>query len=86
MAKEKIEKTNAMRILDRAKIAYIHRCWEDATAEHTGVELAAALQQNAPAETAMQEVSSGAAVQEDPAKNEKEPDGKAEANDAHGNT
>lgn len=47
---------------------------------------AAALQQNAPAETAMQEVSSGAAVQEDPAKNEKEPDGKAEANDAHGNT
>ena len=47
---------------------------------------AAALQQNAPAETTMQEVSSGAAVQEDPAKNEKEPDGKAEANDAHGNT
>ena len=46
VAKEKIEKTNAMRILDRSKIAYIHRCWEDATAEHTGVELAAALQQN----------------------------------------
>ena len=46
MAKEKLEKTNAMRILDRAKIAYTHRCWEEATAEHTGVELAAALGQN----------------------------------------
>ncbi len=46
MAKEKIEKTNAMRILDRAKIPYVHRCWEAATAEHTGTELAAALGQN----------------------------------------
>ena len=46
MAKDKFDKTNAMRILDRAKVSYIHRSWEDATAENTGVELAAALGQN----------------------------------------
>ncbi|MBQ8688339.1 MAG: Cys-tRNA(Pro) deacylase [Ruminococcus sp.] len=46
MAKENPTKTNAMRILDRAKVSYIHRSWEEATAEHTGVELAAALGQN----------------------------------------
>ncbi len=42
----KPEKTNAMRILDRAKIPYQHRFWESATGEHTGVELAHALGQN----------------------------------------
>ncbi len=46
MAKEKMEKTNAMRILDKAKVSYIHRFWEHATGQHTGVELAAALGQN----------------------------------------
>ena len=46
MAKEKLEKTNAMRILDRSKVSYIHRSWDDATAENTGVELAAALGQD----------------------------------------
>lgn len=46
MAKEKVEKTNAMRILDRAKVPYVHRCWEQATGQHTGVELAAALGQD----------------------------------------
>lgn len=46
MAKGKIEKTNAIRILDKAKVPYIHRSWEQATGQHTGVELAAALEQN----------------------------------------
>lgn len=46
MSKEKQEKTNAMRILDQAKIPYMHRCWEQATPQNTGVELAAALGQN----------------------------------------
>ncbi len=46
MAKEKIEKTNAIRILDKAKIHYIHRSWDKATGQHTGIELAAALGQN----------------------------------------
>lgn len=46
MSKEKQEKTNAMRILDQAKISYTHRCWEQATPQNTGVELAAALGQN----------------------------------------
>ncbi len=46
MAKDKFDKTNAMRILDRAKVSYIHRSWESATAENTGVELAVALGQN----------------------------------------
>lgn len=46
MAKDKTEKTNAMRILDRSKGTYIHRCWENATAENTGTELAAALGQD----------------------------------------
>lgn len=43
MAKEKIIKTNAIRMLDKAKVPYIHRCWEQATGQHTGVELAQAL-------------------------------------------
>lgn len=46
MAKEKIEKTNAIRILDKAKVPYVHRRWEQATGQHTGVELAAALGQD----------------------------------------
>ncbi len=46
MAKDKTEKTNAMRILDRCKISYQHHIWEAATAENTGSELAAALGQN----------------------------------------
>lgn len=46
MSKDKTEKTNAMRILDRCKVQYVHRCWENATSENTGVELAAALDQN----------------------------------------
>lgn len=46
MAKEKMEKTNAIRMLDRAKVSYTHRSWEQATGQHTGVELAAALGQN----------------------------------------
>lgn len=46
MSKDKTEKTNAMRILDRCKVQYVHRCWENATSENTGVELAAALGQN----------------------------------------
>lgn len=46
MSKDKTEKTNAMRILDRCKVNYIHRCWESATPENTGTELAAALGQN----------------------------------------
>ncbi len=46
MPKEKSEKTNAMRILDRAKLPYTHHHWPQATAQHTGVELAAALGQN----------------------------------------
>ncbi len=45
MAKEKLEKTNAIRILEREKIPYQHRIWEKATKENTGVELAAALEQ-----------------------------------------
>ena len=45
MAKEKLEKTNAIRILEREQIPYQHRSWEKATKEHTGVELAAALGQ-----------------------------------------
>ena len=45
MAKEKLEKTNAIRILEREKIPYQHRSWEKATRENTGVELAAALGQ-----------------------------------------
>lgn len=46
MAKEKIIKTNAIRILEKAKVPYTHRCWEQATGQHTGVELAQALGQN----------------------------------------
>lgn len=46
MAKSQSEKTNAMRILDRAGISYVHRFWEEATSQHTGVELAAALNQS----------------------------------------
>lgn len=46
MAKEKIIKTNAIRILEKAKVPYVHRCWEQATGQHTGVELAQALGQN----------------------------------------
>lgn len=46
MPKDKTEKTNAMRILDKYKIQYIHRCWENASPENTGTELAAALNQN----------------------------------------
>lgn len=46
MAKDKTEKTNAMRILDRCRANYVHRCWENATSENTGVELAAALGQD----------------------------------------
>ena len=46
MAKEKIIKTNAIRILEKAKVPYAHRCWEQATGQHTGVELAQALGQN----------------------------------------
>jgi Cys-tRNA(Pro)/Cys-tRNA(Cys) deacylase len=45
MAKEKLEKTNAIRILEREKIPYHHRVWAAATRENTGVELAAALGQ-----------------------------------------
>ena len=50
MAKEKVIKTNAIRMLDKAKVPYVHRSWEQATGQHTGVELAAALGQN-PANT-----------------------------------
>lgn len=46
LSKDKTEKTNAMRILDRCKASYVHRCWESATSENTGVELAAALGQD----------------------------------------
>ncbi len=46
MSKDKTEKTNAMRILDRYKVHYTHRYWEAATAENTGIELAAALGQD----------------------------------------
>ena len=46
MAKEKVIKTNAIRMLDKAKVPYVHRSWEQATGQHTGVELAAALGQN----------------------------------------
>lgn len=46
LAKDKTEKTNAMRILDKFKVSYVHRCWESATSENTGTELAAALGQN----------------------------------------
>ncbi len=46
MAKEKMEKTNAMRMLDRAKIPYVCHVWEEATGQHTGVELAHALGEN----------------------------------------
>ena len=46
MAKEKILKTNAIRMLEKAKVPYTHRVWEAATGQHTGVELAAALGQN----------------------------------------
>lgn len=45
MTKEKLEKTNAIRILERENIAYQHRSWAAATRENTGVELAAALGQ-----------------------------------------
>ena len=45
MAKEKLEKTNAIRILDREKVSYQHRSWPAATKENTGVELAQALGQ-----------------------------------------
>ena len=38
MAKEKIIKTNAIRMLDKAKVPYIHRCWEQATGQHTKSE------------------------------------------------
>ena len=40
MAKEKVIKTNAIRMLDKAKVPYVHRSWEQATGQHTGVELA----------------------------------------------
>lgn len=43
MAKEKLEKTNAIRILEREKVSYQHRSWSAATKENTGVELAQAL-------------------------------------------
>ena len=46
MAKDKVIKTNAIRMLDKAKVPYVHRSWEQATGQHTGVELAAALGQN----------------------------------------
>lgn len=46
MSKDKIEKTNAMRILERNKVLFVHRVWEQATSENTGTELAAALGQN----------------------------------------
>ncbi|MCC8111179.1 MAG: Cys-tRNA(Pro) deacylase [Ruminococcus sp.] len=46
MSKEKKEKTNAMHILDRAKVSYVHHSWEQATGQHTGVELAKALGEN----------------------------------------
>ncbi len=46
MAKEKLEKTNAIRILDRAKVPYIHHQWEQATGKNTGIELAKALGQD----------------------------------------
>lgn len=46
MSKDKTEKTNAMRILDRCKVHYTHKYWESATAENTGFELAVALDQN----------------------------------------
>lgn len=45
MAKDKIEKTNAMRILEKNKVPYTHRCWESATGSNTGVELATAMGQ-----------------------------------------
>ena len=45
MAKEKLEKTNAIRILEREKVSYQHRSWSAATKENTGVELAQALGQ-----------------------------------------
>lgn len=45
MAKEKLEKTNAIRILEREKVSYQHRSWPEATKENTGVELAQALGQ-----------------------------------------
>jgi len=45
MAKEKLEKTNAIRILEREKVSYQHRSWPAATKENTGVELAQALGQ-----------------------------------------
>ena len=45
MAKEKLEKTNAIRILEREKVSYQHRSWQAATKENTGVELAQALGQ-----------------------------------------
>ena len=43
MAKEKVIKTNAIRMLDKAKVPYVHRSWEQATGQHTGVELALSL-------------------------------------------
>lgn len=46
LAKDKTEKTNAMRILDRCKAQYVHSSWEEATSENTGTELAAALGQD----------------------------------------
>ena len=46
MAKEKLEKTNAIRILEREKVSYQHRSWSAATKENTGVELAQALGQS----------------------------------------
>lgn len=46
MAKDKTEKTNAMRILERNKVSFLHRVWEEATSENTGAELAAALGQD----------------------------------------
>lgn len=35
-----------MRILDKAKVHYLHHYWEKATGQHTGVELANALGQD----------------------------------------
>lgn len=40
------DKTNVIRILDKAKILYKYHVWEDATGENTGVEIAKAFNYN----------------------------------------